>query len=163
MNSVGAPEARAAARAAVICAALFMLAAMGIAALQAAAPITRGWWLAAYLALVGGLSQVLLVGGLIALAIRPAVRTPGAAVTSTHLALWNIGTVIVAVMDLAGLQAGVLLGGAALGVALLLFGRSLHHVMLATPRPGDRWWSRGYALLLFALGCSVVVGVLLAG
>jgi hypothetical protein len=118
--------------------------------------------LVAYLALVGGLAQLLLFAGLVALTSRSGARMPGAAAVRTRAALWNAGTLIVAVMDLVELRAGVVIGGGVLVAALVLFARDLHAVDVAAPRLRDRWIA-GYALLLVALGCSVAIGVALAG
>src|SRR4051794_26146661 len=109
-------------RAAVICGAAFVVAAAGVSALQSTAPFARGWWLVAYLVLVGGLSQVLLVGGLEALASHAGARMLGGRAANARLVLWDAGTLMVAAMDLAEWQIGVLLGSAALAVALALFG-----------------------------------------
>jgi hypothetical protein len=145
-----------------ICAAAFVGAAAAVAAVHVATPITRGWWLVAYLTLVGGLSQLLLFAGLVALASRSGARMPGAAVMKTRVVLWNAGTLIVAGMDLVELHAGVVVGAGALVVALVLFAHNLYDVDLAAPALRDRY-TAGYALLLIVLGCSVAIGVTLAG
>jgi hypothetical protein len=155
-------ETSTAGRAPTLCAIAFIGAAVVVAAVHLATPITRGWWLVAYLTLVGGLAQLLLFGGLVALARRSATRMPGAAVIKRRVVLWNAGTLIVAVMDLVELQIGVVVGAGALVVALVMFARDLRDVDLAAPALRDRW-SAGYALLLIVLGCSVAIGVALAG
>jgi hypothetical protein len=154
-------EALAASRAPAIYA-TYAGAAATIAATQMVTPITRGWWLVAYLILVGGLSQLLLVAGVLALASRSGAWTPGRNVMKTQVLLWNAGTLFVAATDLVELQVGVVVGAGALVVALVLFARNLHAVDLAAPDLRDRW-TAGYALLLILLGCSVAVGVALAG
>ena len=145
-----------------ICAVAFVGAAAVVAAVHVATPIARGWWLVAYLTLVGGIAQLLLFAGLAALTRRSGARVPGADVMRTRIVLWNAGTLIVAVMDLVELQVGVVIGGGVLVVALVLFARNLRAVDVAAPRLRDRWFA-GYALLLIGLGCSVAIGVALAG
>src|SRR5690348_11056072 len=44
----------------VVCAAAYLAAAALVGAVHASAPVTRGWWLVAFLSLVGGVSQLLL-------------------------------------------------------------------------------------------------------
>jgi hypothetical protein len=155
-------ETSTAGRAPTICAIAFIGAAVVVATVHLATPITRGWWLVAYLTLVGGLAQLLLFGGLVALTSRSGAHMPGAAAMRTRVVLWNAGTLIVAVMDLVALQVGVVIGGGMLVAALVLFAHNLHAVDVAAPRLRDRW-SAGYALVLIVLGCSVAIGVALAG
>lgn len=129
-----------------ICASVFVVVAGAVAVVQAAAPFTRGWWLIAYLILVGGLSQLLL----------------GSGATRAQLVLWNAGTVTVAIADLTEAPAGILAGSAALYGALALFGIELRRVRVTASRPSS-FWFRGYVLLLVFLGACVVIGAALAG
>jgi hypothetical protein len=145
-----------------ICASAFVVVAGAVAVVQATAPFTRGWWLVAYLILVGGLSQLLLGSGLIALARRSAARASGSSATRAQLVLWNAGTVAVAIADLGEFPAGVLAGSLALYGALALFGIGLRRVSVTAGRP-SRFWFRGYVLLLVFLGACVVIGAGLAG
>jgi hypothetical protein len=115
-----------------------------------------------YLILVGGLSQLLLGSGLIALARRSAARSSGAIATRAQLLLWNTGTVTVAVADLGEAPHGVLAGSVALYGALVLFSIGLRRVKVTARRPPRRW-VRGYVLLLTVLGASVLIGTGLAG
>jgi hypothetical protein len=145
-----------------ICAAVFVGVAAAAAFVQATAPFTRGWWLVAYLILVGGLSQLLLGGGLTALARRSAARAIRPRTTRAQLVLWNVGTVTGAIADLAEVPAGVLTGSLALYGALALFGVGLRHVIVSADHP-SRIWIRGYALLVVFLAACVVIGAALAG
>ena len=145
-----------------ICASGFVVVAGAVTLVQATAPFTRGWWLVAYLILVGGLSQLLLGSGLVALARRSAARACGASATRAQLVLWNAGTVTVAIADLTEVPAGVLAGSVALYGALALFGIGLRRVIVTAGRP-SRFWIRGYVLLLVFLGACVVIGAALAG
>jgi len=145
-----------------ICASVFVVVAGAVAVAQAAAPFTRGWWLIAYLILVGGLSQLLLGSGLVALARRSAARAPRPSATRAQLVLWNAGTVTVAIADLTEAPAGILAGSAALYGALALFGIELRRVRVTASRPSS-FWFRGYVLLLVFLGACVVIGAALAG
>ncbi|MGH7668720.1 MAG: hypothetical protein ACRENQ_04440 [Gemmatimonadaceae bacterium] len=97
-------------RAFAVCAVLFLVAAAIIAIINARAPFAHGWWLVAYLGLVGGVSQLLLAPGLIALGARGSTNAPALRYRGGEFALWNVGTVIVAVADLATAAGGVLVG-----------------------------------------------------
>jgi hypothetical protein len=136
-----------------IAGAAYVPAAAAVAAVHATAPISHGWWLASYLALVGGLSQALLGSGLAAFA-PSSVRE-----TVVQLALWNIGVVTVAAADLAGTPAGVLAGSAVLLAALARFARSCLRAA------GERFSIEAglYLALVAFLAGSVVVGTALAG
>lgn len=157
-----ASDARTTGRAFAVCASAFVVAAAAVAVVQATAPFTRGWWLVAYLALVGGLSQLLLGNGLLALARRSAARACGPNATRAQLVLWNAGTVTVAVADLAEVQGAVLAGSVALYGALVLFGLGLRRVSVSARHPSRRWL-RAYVVLLVFLAASVVIGAALAG
>lgn len=141
----------------------FLGAAAVVAAVQLAAPLTRGWWLVAYLALVGGVAQALLGNGQLALVARTAgAHAPGRGWWVAPWALWNAGTITVAATDLAGSAAGVLAGSAALLVALALFAGHLHGAR-ACPRCAPSLWTGAYAALVVFLAVSVFTGAGLAG
>jgi len=144
----------------VVGAAVFAVASAGVALIQAITPTSRGWWLVAFFALVGGVSQWLLSAGLVATAGDAGIRAPRRAGTLVTAVLWNGGTLLVAASDLAEIAEGVLLGSAMLLAALFLFGHGLRAVFVAarvTPL------SIGYALLLAVLAASVLIGAGLAG
>jgi hypothetical protein len=141
--------------------AAYLTAAALVAAVHATAPVTRGWWLVAFLSLVGGVSQLLLGPGLLALARRSGARAPDASAAAAALVLWNVGTLAVAVADLASSMAGVVAGSALLVAALALFAGALRRAR-ATARHPAPGWVGAYAVLLVFLAASVVVGVLLA-
>lgn len=143
------------------CAAAFVLAAAVVAAVRIATPISHGWWLVAYLGLVGGVSQALLGPGLNGIVDRSGGRRSGGAASIAHLVLWNVGTVLVAVGVLADSSPGVLAGSVLMLVALGWFAVSLRRAGSTAARP-VRAWMLAYALLLVFLGSSVVVGAALA-
>jgi hypothetical protein len=132
-----------------------------IAVANTIAPFDHGWWLVAYLALVGGLSQSLLGTGLSALAIRTGDRRPAEATTWSQFALWNTGVVLVAIADLTAVSVGVLLGSVLLLAALGSFAVALRRTSVTAVSP----MSVGvivYGLLIMFLVGSVVVGTGLA-
>ncbi|HET8656415.1 MAG TPA: hypothetical protein VFL93_12920 [Longimicrobiaceae bacterium] len=151
----------AAARAFTICAVIFLVAAAAIAVLRSFTPITRAWWLVAYLSLVGGISQLLLGPGLIGLAGQRGARLPARGARRAQLVTWNGGTLLVAVADLVPSAAGVLVGSIVLVVALVLFARGLREVSTTANRLA-RGWTAAYVVLLIFLAGSVVIGTLLA-
>ncbi|MDQ3138993.1 MAG: hypothetical protein M3Q93_15580 [Gemmatimonadota bacterium] len=139
----------------------FVLAAATAAIVNAASPFARGWWLVAFLVLVGGVSQVLLGVGQFRLAARASVDPGPSALLWAQVALWNAGTLAVAAADMAVAPAGVAAGSVVLMAALCLF--------LVSARRSRRWargaagWREAsYVTLLVFLAASVVVGTFLA-
>ena len=139
------------------CAGAFTLAAAIAAVVRIATPFGHGWWLVAYLALVGGLSQLLLGPGLNAIASSTG-RAPGAKTSSAQLVLWNAGTALVAIGVLAGTSAGVIAGSVLLLAALGSFA-----VSLGRTGPVTHGWPLGYLVLVLFLVSSVFTGAGLAG
>jgi hypothetical protein len=137
-------------------------AAVVVGGLNAASPFERGWWLASYLFLVGGVSQLLLGRGqyMVAAGRRAALPAPG--FSWTQLALWNIGTVAVAVADMARVMPGVAAGSAILIVALALFLAGLRRIRQTASR-GTAALEGGYVTLVVVLAGFVVLGTFLAG
>ncbi len=142
-------------------AAVFALAAAAAAVVRSVRPFDHGWWLVAFLALVGGLSQVALGGGQRALAGCRVPTRPAGRVLVAELVLWNLGTVVVPVGVFAGAPAVVVVGSVALLAALALFAAATR----APPGRGpDDHRSRLYAyraVIIFLTG-SVLVGTGLA-
>jgi hypothetical protein len=140
--------------------AAFVIAAAVVGAANVVSPFERGWWLTAYLFLVGGLAQLLLVRGQEALTTGP--HHPSASLVWAQWGLWNTGTAIVAVGDMAQVMAAVDAGSLALLIALVLY-------HLGARRPGGtpgRHASAlgcGYTALLVVLGSCVLLGTFLAG
>jgi hypothetical protein len=124
-----------------------------VAAVNSASPFPHGSWLAAYLVLVGGASQVALGGWRLGLRQpRPAPRTIGA-----QLILWNFGVVCVPSGVLAGARGLVSIGSFALLSALTLYALETRRW-----RPSARKGTFLYLAIVGALGVSVVVGSALA-
>lgn len=144
-----------------VCAVLFLVAAAIIAVINARTPFAHGWWLVAYLGLVGGVSQLLLGPGLIALAAGGGTNAPALRHGVGEFVLWNAGTVIVAVADLAAAPGGVVAGSVLLIAALALFTRDLQKVN-SKSRRSRRVWRGMYAVLLVFLAVSTVVGTVIA-
>jgi hypothetical protein len=123
------------------------------AAVNSAAPFGHGSWLAAYLVLVGGVSQVVL--GIGSLALHP--QNPGRRMRRGQIVLWNLGSVTVPAGVLTDAPTLVTIGSIALLGALMLF---------ATGARGRRDGVRGrtvvYLTIVVGLAVSVVVGSALA-
>lgn len=133
----------------VACAGVLIVSGGAVAAVNSAAPFDRGSWLAAYLVLVGGVSQIVLGVGRAALpAPRPA-RAP--------LALWNLGSLVVPAGVLADLAPMVTVGSVALLAGLVLFARGL-----TPPRRDARGLAALYLAFILGLAVSVIVGSAIA-
>jgi hypothetical protein len=125
-----------------------------VAAVNSATPFAHGSWLAAYLVLVGGVSQVILGAGRLALhAPRP---TP--ALLRAQLVLWNLGSLAVPAGVLADAPTLVTVGSVALLWALALFAFEASGV-----RRELRVRAGVYLAVIVGLAASVVVGSALAG
>jgi len=135
----------------------FTVAAATVAIANTASPFARGWWLVAFLFLVGGVSQV----GQFRLAARAAADPPPAALLWTQLVLWNAGTVAVAAADMAVEPAAVAAGSVALMVALCLFTAGARRWRAGTRNTaGSR--EAAYTALVVCLAACVVIGTFLA-
>lgn len=143
------------------CGGVYLVAAVVVAIVHSTTPVTRGWWLVAFLSLVGGVSQLLLGPGLTALIRRSGARAPDRRAGRAELVLWNGGTATVAIADLAPSMVGVLVGSALLVAALTLFAADLRAARATARDPSPRW-VRAYGFLLVFLAVSVVVGAYLA-
>ena len=124
-----------------------------VAAVNSAAPFGHGSWLAAYLVLVGGVSQILLSTGQVALGSPRLTRV----VSPAQLVLWNLGSLAV--------PAGVLADWALLvtaGSVVLLAALALFAVGVGGTRPDARGRSILYLAIVVGLTVSVVVGSALA-
>lgn len=143
------------------CAGAFLVAGIVAAAVRAVVTLPHGWWLVAYLVLVGAVAQALLGAGEVKLAARDDPKPPPATMVVWQLALWNTGTVAVALADLAGAPAGVLAGSVALLVALALFARGPGQRLRAARRR-PLVVEALYLLLVASLVVSVLTGCYLA-
>jgi hypothetical protein len=123
-----------------------------VAAVNSAAPFAHGSWLAAYLVLVAGVSQVLLGVGRRALL----VRDPPRRLTRAQVLLWNAGSAAVPAGVLVDATPLVTFGSIALLAGLACFAAGVHGVPL-------RAGAVGYHALIVALAASVIVGSALAG
>lgn len=124
-----------------------------VAAINSAAPFAHGSWLAAYLVLVGGMAQLLLGVGCLALpAPRLSARLRGA-----QLGLWNAGNAAVAAGVLTGALGLVITGSVVLLAALAGF--ALGAGRAATNGRGRLVL---YRIAILVLASSVVIGSLLA-
>lgn len=123
-----------------------------VAAINSATPFAHGSWLAAYLVLVGGVAQLVLGFGRLALPVPASSER----LRRAQVVLWNVGSLAVAAGVLTGVAAVVTLGSAVLLVALTCFaagarsGRDAHGLTIA------------YHLVLVVLAVSVIVGSALA-
>jgi hypothetical protein len=134
-------------------AAVLIVAGGAVAAVNSAAPFRHGSWLAAYLVLVGGVSQIVLSTGQVVLGARRLTR----AVSPAQLVLWNLGSLAVPAGVLADWAWLVTAGSVALLAALALFA-----IGAGGMRPNARRHSALYLAIVVGLTVSVVVGSALA-
>ena len=137
----------------VIAAGTLIIAGGIVAAVNSAAPFDHGSWLAAYLVLVGGVAQLLLAAGRLAVG----ADEPTSRLARTQLVLWNVGGLAVAAGVLVDAALAVSSGSVSLLVALTLFATGARRAKRrATAR------RVAYYAVILALAASVVVGSALA-
>jgi hypothetical protein len=139
----------------------FLVAAGATALIRAAVPFEHGWWLVAYLALVGGISQVLLGTGAALIRSYTSSAAYGPTWLRSELALWNAGTVAVPLGVFIGRDTPILAGSALLLGALALFAAGLRLSLREASRSGVGW-ERAYLVVVAFLAGSVLVGASLA-
>jgi hypothetical protein len=140
-----------------VCAgAAFLIAGAGVAAWNAVQSLEHGWWLASFLALVGGVAQVLLGAGQRTVA-QPSALAVARHATIRQAALWNTGTLLVPIGVLTDLRLPVVLGSVALLWALVRLASDLRR---SNPRPTQLRAS--FVSLLVFLAISVLIGTALA-
>jgi hypothetical protein len=139
---------------------LFLVAGAGVAARNAAHPFEHGWWLASFLALVGGIAQLLLGAGRRAL-VQSASLALAHQASIRQAALWNAGTLLVPLGVLTDVRLPVVAGSGALMAALVRLAVDVRPAAPPPGRRGDRVRASFVALLVF-LAISVLVGTALA-
>lgn len=139
----------------------FLLSSALAAALRATTPFEHGWWLVAYLALVGGLAQLLLAPGRASVLSRVGSAYPPRVWLWCELVLWNVGALTVPIGVFADGASAVLAGSVILLTALVLYAAGLRRTARKARRPA-RGWERAYYVLIGFLVASVFVGTGLA-
>ena len=124
-----------------------------VAGVNALAPFPHGWWLAAFLILVGGIAQALLRAGSAFLGTAP----PPPALAGVGVACWNAGSVVVPIGVLVDKPAWVALGSIALLGALAIAVAETRG--RGAPEPARLM---AYRALILALAVSTVIGSALA-
>jgi hypothetical protein len=135
----------------------FTLAAVAVALVRSRQQFDHGWWLVAYLALVGGVSQLILGAGQFALGAGSAGRR----VLAGQLILWNVGVVLVPIGVFAGAPGVVALGSVVLLAALARFAAATSLPLVPGARD-HRFWLYAYRAVAIFLAGSVIVGTALA-
>jgi hypothetical protein len=139
----------------------FLLAAAGVAIVDALTDWPRGHWLALHLAFVGGVSQLVLGAGQFFAGAFLATDPPSRLLVRVQLAAWNSGAVLVAAGVVRGTDAAVITGAVLLAAGLVAFvaglrgmrGRSLQRIP---------WAVRWYEACAAFLGVGVLIGVMMA-
>jgi nitrite reductase (NO-forming) len=143
-------------------AALAMLAAAAVATVaHAATGDARLHWLALHLGLLGGVSQLVLGAGQFFVCAFLATTPPSRRLVAVQLAVWNSGTLLVAIGVPAAADPVTAAGGVLIAVGLGLFAASLR-AMQRRSLQRARWAVRWYQGSAACLVAGVLVGVLLA-
>lgn len=143
-------------------AALVMLAAAAVAAIaHATTGDARLHWLALHLALLGGVSQLVLGAGQFFVCAFLATTPPSRRLVAAQLGIWNLGTLLVAIGVPAGADGLVAAGGVLIAGGLGLFAASMR-AMQQRSLQRARWAVRWYEGSAACLVAGVLVGVLLA-
>ena len=146
----------------------FLVTGVGFLALAAVLSLAGRLWhwpwaeiAGVHLALIGGVSQLVLGAAQSFAAALLATVPPGRRLIATQRSLWPLGTGLVVVGMAGGYRAAVVAGGGLLAAALVLFAaglRAMERRSLQRPRWGIRWY---YACVAF-LGSGGVLGLELA-
>ncbi len=140
----------------------FLAASAAIAAWQATERLAHGWWLVSFLALVGGLAQLLLGAGDRAVAAQArGFSTLWSPSPGRQAALWNAGALLVPLGVLAETRLAVVAGSALLLASLAGSTIALRRTA-AVQLDGAPLWRTAYAVLLALLAASVFIGTGLA-
>jgi len=140
---------------------LFMLAALAAAIAHAIDGHDWLHWLTLHLLFLGGISQLVLGAGQFFVCAFLATNPPPRRLIWAQLAVWNIGTILVAVgvpTATAGLVDG---GGALIAAGLLLFAAALHRMERRSLQRAP-WALRWYQASAACLGVGALAGVLMA-
>lgn len=138
---------------------LVAAAAAGVAyALSGEAPLH---WLAPHLALLGGVSQLVLGAGQFFVCAFLATTPPSRRFVALQLAVWNAGTVLVAVGVTTAASALTDVGAILIVTGLALFAGALR-AMKRRSLQRARWAVRWYEASAACLVAGVVIGLLLA-
>jgi hypothetical protein len=131
-----------------------------VSAVTAPLGLAHGSWAAAYLVLVGGVTQYAMGHSR---ARHPNVASPSVWAWA-QVATWNLGNVAVIGGTLTGKPMAVDLGSVLLVVALVIALNATRPppAARAAGRRGLSWGDRGYRLLLLVLVLSIPVGIVLA-
>lgn len=142
---------------------LAMLLAAGAAAIAYAIdPLPWLHWLALHLALLGGVSQLVLGAGQFFVCAFLATTPPSRRLLGLQLGAWNAGTLLVAIGVPTGVSSLVDVGGALIVIDLILFASTLRSMQRRSLQRA-RWAVLWYQASATCLALGALVGVLLAG
>lgn len=141
---------------------LMLVAAAGALIASVVGHVWWAHWLALHLALLGGVSQLVLGAGQFFVCAFLATTPPRRRLLVTQAVVWNAGTVLVAVGVPAGSQPLVDVGAGLILAGLALFSYSLR-AMQGRSLQQARWAVRWYQASASCLAAGALIGVLLAG
>jgi nitrite reductase (NO-forming) len=123
----------------------------------------RDWlhWLALHLALLGGVSQLVLGAGQFFVCAFLATDPPSRRLIAAQLLAWNTGTLLLAVGVPSATSSLVDAGGVLIAVGLVLFAAALRGMQRRSLQRA-RWAVRWYQACAACLGLGALIGVLLA-
>ena len=143
-------------------AALALLAAGGAAGVaNALTGDARLHWLALHLVFLGGVSQLVLGAGQFFTCAFLATNPPSRRMVGAQVAVWNTGTILIAVGYPTATTGLVEAGGALVGTGLVLFAAALVRMERRSLQRA-RWALRWYEASAASLGVGALLGVLMA-
>ena len=144
------------------CAVAMLAVAAAVAATGALADLPRERWLALHLALLGGVSQLVLGAAQFFVCAFLATDPPPRRLLRAQLATWNAGVLAVAVGVPSGITALTGLGGTLVLGTLVLFAVALRTMERSSLQRAP-WAARWYRAAALFLATGAVLGPLMAG
>jgi nitrite reductase (NO-forming) len=118
-------------------------------------------WLSLHLVFLGGISQLVLGAGQFFVCAFLATDPPSRVLTRAQLAVWNLGTLLVAVGVPAGSPAAVYAGAVLIAGGLILFALAMREMERRSLQRAP-WALRWYQASAAFLGVGALAGVLMA-
>jgi hypothetical protein len=140
---------------------VFILAGAAAAIAHAVSGVWWEHWVSLHLLFVGGISQLVLGAGQFFTCAFLATNPPSRRMVGAQVAVWNAGTILIAVGYPTATTGLVEAGGALVGAGLVLFAVALVRMERRSLQQA-RWALRWYEASAASLGVGALLGVLMA-